>query len=53
MRKNEFSISESNQKNKSKNGVHFVVTYISSLDVIVRKNIFLPNMAQKMKELFR
>ena len=50
-----FNIKETNSKNKSQNGVPFVVTYhpfLNSLYGVIRKNLYLLNMDQKVKEVF-
>ena len=55
IRKVKFNIRETNRKNKSKNGVPFIVTYhplLNSLYGIIRKNLYLLNMDQKVKEVF-
>ena len=55
IRKVKFNIRETNRKNKSKNGVPFVVTYhplLNSLYGIIRKNLCLLNIDQKVKEVF-
>ena len=55
IRKVKFNIRETNRKNKIKNGVPFVVTYhllLNSLYSIIRKNIYLLDMDQKVKEVF-
>ena len=55
IRKVKFNIKETNSKNKSQNGVPFVVTYhllLNSLYSIIRKNLYLLNMDQKVKEVF-
>ena len=55
IRKVKFNIKETNSKNKSQNGVPFVVTYhplLNSLYGIIRKNLYLLNMDQKVKEVF-
>ena len=55
IRKVKFNIKETNSKNKSQNGVPFVVTYhplLNSLYGIIRKNLYLFNMDQKVKEVF-
>ena len=47
IRKVKFNIKETNKKNKSQNGVPFVVTYhplLNSLYSIIRKNLYLLNM---------
>ena len=49
IRRVKFSIKETNKKNKSQNGVPFVVTYhplLNSLYGIIRKNLYLFNMDQ-------
>ena len=49
------NIRETNRKNKSKNEVPFIVTYLSllnSLNGIIRKNLYLLNMDQRVKEVF-
>ena len=41
--------------NKSKNGVSFIVTYhpyLNSVYCIIRENLYLLNMDQRVKELF-
>ena len=46
---------KSNSKNKSENGVPFIVTYnpyLSSVYSIIKKNVYLHNMDQKVEELF-
>ena len=55
IRKVKFNIRETNRKNKSKNGVPFIVTYhplLNSLYGIIRKNLYLLNMDQRVKEVF-
>ena len=55
IRKVKFNIKEINSKSKSQNGVPFVVTYnplLNSLYGIIRKNLYLLNMDQKVKEVF-
>ena len=55
IRKVKFSIKETNEKNKNQNGVPFVVKYhllLNSLYSIIRKNLYILNMDQKVKELF-
>ena len=55
IRKVKFNIKEANSKNKIQNGVPFVVTYhplLNSLYGIIRKNLYLLNMDQKIKEVF-
>ena len=55
IRKVKFNIRETNRKNKSNNGVPFVVTYhplLNSLYGVIRKNLYLLNIDQKVKELF-
>ena len=55
IRKVKFNIKETNSKNKSQNGAPFVVTYhplLNSLYGIIRKNLYLFNMDQKVKEVF-
>ena len=55
IRKVKFNIRETNRKNKSKNGVPFVVTYhplLNCLYGVIRKNIYLLDMDQKVKEVF-
>ena len=54
-RKVKYNIRESNRKNKSKNGVPFIVTYhplLNSLYRIIRKKLYLLNMDQRVKEVF-
>ena len=54
-RKVKFNIKETNRKNKSQNGVPSVVTYhplLNSLYGFIRKNLYLLNMNQKVKEVF-
>ena len=54
MRKVKFKIRETNRKNKSKNGVPFVVKYhplLNSLHDIIRKNIYLLDINKKVKEV--
>ena len=46
---------KTNKKNKSKNGVPFIVTYhplLNSLYGIIRRNLYLLNMDQRVKEVF-
>ena len=55
IRKVKFNIKETNNKNKSQNGVSFIVTYhplLNSLCGIIRKNLHLLNIYQKVKEVF-
>ena len=55
IKKVKFNIKETNSKNKSQNGVPFVVTYhplLDSLYGIISKNLYLINMDQKVKEAF-
>ena len=55
IRRVEFNIKEANSKNKSQNGVPFVVTYhslLNSLYSIIRKNLYLLNMDKKVKDVF-
>ena len=55
IRKVKFHIRETNRKNKSKNGVPFIVTFhplLNSLYGIIRKNLYLLNMDQRVKEVF-
>ena len=55
IRKVKFNIRGTNRKNKSKNGVPFVVTYdslLNSLYGIITKNLYFLNMDQKVKEVF-
>ena len=50
-----FNIREISRKNESKNGVPFIITYhplLNSLYGIIGKNLYLPNMDQKVKEVF-
>ena len=50
-----FNIRETNRKNKGKNGVPFLVTYhplLNSLYGIIRKNLHLLNMDQRVKQVF-
>ena len=50
-----FNIKETNNKNKSQNGVPLAVTYhplLDSLSGIIRKSLYLLNMDQKFKEVF-
>ena len=50
-----FNIRETNRKNKSKNGVLFMVTYhplLNSLYGIISKNLYLLDMDQRVKEVF-
>ena len=52
IRKVKFNIKETNKKNKSQNGVPFVVTYhplLNSFYSIIRKNLYLLNMNQILK----
>lgn len=53
--KNKFNIGEPNKKNKSKNRVLSVVGHyplLNSLDSIFRKNSYLVNIDQKIKDIF-
>ena len=55
IRKVKFNITETNRKNKSQNRVPFLVTYhpiLNSLYSIIRKNLCLLNMDQRIKEVF-
>ena len=55
IRKVKFNIKKINRKNKNQNGVPFVVkNHLLSnfLYSIIRKNLYLPNMDQKVKEIF-
>ena len=55
IRKVKFNMKETNKKNKSENGKHFVVTYhplLNFLYSIIRKNLYLLNIDQKVKEVF-
>ena len=55
IRKVKFNIRETNRKNKSKNGVPFVVTYHPPLNSpygIIRENLYLLNIDQRVNELF-
>ena len=55
IRKVKFNIKETNSKNKSQYGVPFVVTchpLLNSLYGIIRKNLYLLNMDQKVKDVF-
>ena len=50
-----FNIREINRKNESKNGVPFIITYhplLNSVYGIIRKNLYLLNMDQKVKAVF-
>ena len=50
-----FNMKKTNRRTKRQNGVPFVVTYhplLNSLYSIIRKNIYLLNMYQKVKEAF-
>ena len=50
-----FNIREISRKNESKNGVPFIITYhplLNSVYGIIRKNLYLLNMDQKVKEVF-
>ena len=50
-----FNIREINRKNESKNGVPFIITYHPLLNFvygIIRKNLYLLNMDQKVKAVF-
>ena len=54
IRKVKFNIRETNRKKKRKNGVPFIVTYyllLNSLYGIIRKNLCLLNMDQRVKEV--
>ena len=53
--KNKFNIREPNKKNKSKNRLFSVVRHyplLNSLDSIFRKNSYLVNIDQKIKDIF-
>ena len=55
IRKVKLNIKETNSKNQNQNGVSFVVTYhplLNSIYGIIRKNLYLLNMDQKVKEVF-
>ena len=55
IRKIKFNIKETNKMSKSQNGVPFVLTYhplLNSLYSSIRKNLYLLNIDQKVKEVF-
>ena len=55
IRKVKFKIKETNKKNKSQNRVPFVVTHhplLNSPYIIFRKNVYLLNIDEKVKEVF-
>ena len=56
IRKVKFNIRETNRKNENKNGALFVVIYHPFLNslccCIIKKNLYLFNVDQKLKELF-
>ena len=55
IRKVKFKIKETNKKNKSQNRVPFVVTHhplLKSPYIIFRKNVYLLNIDEKVKEVF-
>ena len=55
IRKVKFNIKQTNKKNKSQNRVPFVVTHhplLNSLYIIFRKNVYLLNIDEKVKEVF-
>ena len=55
IRKVKFNIKQTNKKNKSQNRVPFVVTHhplLNSLYIIFRKNVYLLNADEKVKEVF-